>query len=109
MDVEKLLKLLDLINIIKGNSQTTPHPFVVGDVLFVRTLTHHFTGRVIRVHGNYLLLHEGAWIADDGRFQQAIDEGTLEEIEPVKEPFWVNMESCVDVHYWRHALPREQK
>lgn len=108
MDIDKLIEVLRVVDGPAKHAGHT-HPFVVGDTLFIRTLTHHFTGKVARVHGAYLLLQDGAWIADDGRFQQAIDNGTLEEVEPVQEPFWVNMESVVDVHYWRHALPRDQK
>jgi len=82
--------------------------FTVGEKVFIRTVTYHLTGKVVAIKGNFLVLGEAAWIADDGRFTQCIDEGKVAEVEPVKCLVRVNMDSIVDVYEWNHELPREQ-
>lgn len=87
--------------------------FVIGAAYFIRTVTHHFTGRLTKIgkcgQTHFLILEEGAWIASDGRFTQAVDNGELEEVEPVSGPVMVNVESIIDIHPWNHPLPRQQK
>lgn len=81
----------------------------VGKAFFFRTVTYHVTGKVIKRMGDFLQLEKAAWVADSGRFMQAINEGTLKEVEPVKVPVWINIKSCTDIYLWKHDLPREQK
>jgi hypothetical protein len=87
--------------------------FVIGAAYFIRTVTHHFTGRlkdVVRCgRTHFLVLEDAAWIASDGRFTQAVDNGELEEVEPVSGQTLVNVESIIDAHPWKHPLPRQQK
>jgi len=59
--------------------------------------------------GGFLILTDAAWIADSGRFMQAIETGELGEVEPVTVPVRVNIASIIDVYHWKHPLPREQK
>lgn len=40
----------------------------VGEKVFVRTVTHHYTGKLTAADEQWLVLHDAAWIADDGRF-----------------------------------------
>ena len=40
---------------------------------------------------------------------QAIEDGVLNEVEPVTGRVRVNIGSIIDVYEWRHPLPREQK
>lgn len=84
-------------------------PFVIGEKIFVRTVTHHLTGRVKSVCGKFITLSDAAWIADDGRFSQAINEGKLGEVEPVNCDVRLNAETIIDVYSWAHDLPRVQK
>ena len=80
----------------------------IGEKFFIRTVTYHCTGRVKSIVGNMFELETGAWIADSGRFMDAIKEGNLEEVEPVGQ-MWVSIGSIVDMFPWRHDLPTEQK
>jgi hypothetical protein len=82
--------------------------FQNGQAYFIRTVTYHTVGRVKSVTGNFVELEEASWVADSGRFSQAIKKGTLSEVEPVGTVF-VNMDSIVDVFPWVHKLPTEQK
>ena len=81
---------------------------LIGQKLFIRTVTYHLTGKVEKIVGSFLVLSKAAWIADSGRFQQAIQDGTLDEVEPVGQAF-VNLNSIVDMFPWKHKLPQTQK
>ena len=81
---------------------------LVGEKFFFRTVTYHMTGKVKKVIGNILHLEDAAWIADSGRFMNAIKEGKLNEVEPVGTAF-LNINSITDFFPWKHSLPKEQK
>jgi hypothetical protein len=80
----------------------------VGKSFFFRTVTYHLTGRVKKIIGMMLILEDAAWIADSGRFEQAIKEGKLSEVEPVGDAI-LNLSTVVDMFPWKHALPLIQK
>ena len=90
-----------------GHTPSTP--FLIGAAYFIRTVTYHLTGRVKAIIGGFLVLEEAAWVADSGRFTQAIVDGKLNEVEPVTVPVFVNVNTITDAYEWRHSLPREQK
>lgn len=81
---------------------------LVGKKFYIRTVTYHMTGKVVKRMGAFIQLEDAAWIADSGRFSNAIKEGTLSEVEPVGT-MWVNLSSVVDFFPWKHKLPQEQK
>ncbi len=89
--------------------KTIAKTFEVGKSYFVRTLTYHIVGKLIGKTKNILVFDQAAWVADSGRFTQAINDGTLSEVEPVKCKVFVNLQNFVDAFEWKHALPREQK
>lgn len=80
---------------------------LVGEKYFFRTVTYHMTGRVKKVIGKLLELENAAWIADSGRFMNAIKEGKLNEVEPVGRAY-INMDTVVDFFPWKHKLPEQQ-
>lgn len=80
---------------------------MVGEKYFFRTVTYHMTGRVKKVIGSILELENAAWIADSGRFMNAIKEGKLSEVEPVGRAY-LNIQTVVDFFPWKHALPEKQ-
>jgi hypothetical protein len=75
---------------------------------FFRTITYHLIGRVVRRFGNFLQLEDASWVADSGRFMDAIKNGNLNEVEPVGSA-WVNISAVTDFFPWKHKLPTEQK
>ena len=80
-----------------------------GKKMFFRTVTYHILGKVEKVLGNgQLQLSTASWIADSGRFSDAVKNGSLEEIEPLGDWF-VNLHSCTDYGFWKHELPKTQK
>ena len=81
---------------------------LIGKKFFFRTVTYHLVGRVKKRVGKFLQLEQSSWIADSGRFMQAIKEGTLDEVEPTGISY-INIDSCIDFYPWKHSLPTVQK
>lgn len=84
-------------------------PFKVGGKYFIRTVTYFATGKVKAIVGNFLVLGDAAWIADTGRFSQALKDGVFSEVEPVEVDMFVNLASISDAFDWNHDLPRKLK
>lgn len=81
---------------------------LVGKKIFVRLVTYHWVGEVDKIVGKLVFLKNASWVADSGRFMQAIRDGILSEVEPVGDWFF-NIDSIVDGGFWTHPLPKEQK
>lgn len=81
---------------------------LVGKKLFIRTVTYHLVGKVEKIVGNIIQLSTASWVADSGRFMNAIKNGELDEVEPLGEWF-INFNSVVDFGEWKHVLPTQQK
>ena len=81
----------------------------VGMSYLIRTATYFYTGRLVSVTDSDIILEEAAWIADTGRFSDALKLGILSEIEPYPNTVIINRASIVDLSEWTHKLPREQK
>jgi hypothetical protein len=81
---------------------------LVGSKFYFRTVTYHSVGEVKKIVGRFAYLKNASWIADSGRFNEAIKNGTLSEVEPVGDAF-VNLDTVVDFFPWKHALPKEVK
>ena len=81
---------------------------MVGKKYFFRTVTYHLTGKVNKVIGSILELEDAAWIADSGRFADALKSGKLNEVEPCGTAY-LNINSITDFFPWMHKLPTEQK
>lgn len=81
----------------------------IGEAVFVRTVTHHYTGTLAACDESFLQLDDAAWIADDGRFANALKDGTLNEVEPYPGTCLVSRGALLDVSEWLHELPRKQK
>ena len=58
------------------------HPYKIGTKYFIRTVTHHYTGELVAVYKDELVLKDVAWIADNGRFADALKTKEFEEVEP---------------------------
>lgn len=102
----------ELLKLLLDDEETTPStcvPFEVGGKYFIRTVTYFATGKVKRITGNFLELEDAAWVADTGRFREAIMNGVLSEVEPVEVAMYININSITDAFEWTHKLPREQK
>jgi hypothetical protein len=81
---------------------------LIGGKFFFRTVTYHMVGKVKKMVGRFAYLTDASWIADSGRFMNAIKDGALSEVEPVGDAF-INLDTVVDFFKWNHKLPDSQK
>ncbi len=85
-------------------------PLRVGNAVFIRTVTMHHTGRIAALDGDMIVLAEAAWVADSGRFSEALRTGALSEVEvPPDGIVCIGRGAVVDVYNWKHALPNATK
>ena len=83
--------------------------FTIGEKVFIRSVTHYHTGRVVREAGGFLFLEKAAWIADTGRFHDALVTGKFSEVEPAAFGLVrVNISGIIDIFEWPHDLPMTQ-
>jgi len=87
------------------------HPYQVGKPYFIRTVTFYYTGLLKAVHEHELVLEDVAWIADTGRFSEALRTGSFNEVEPypADTEVIVNRGSIVDASVCGYPLPRDIK
>lgn len=88
--------------------ETNTAPFSIGTAYIIRTVTHTYTGRLTWISATELVLEDAAWIADSGRWMNAIKDGELNEVEPMGTVI-VGRGALVDATVWTHPLPTEQK
>ena len=84
--------------------------FEIGKPYFIRTVTHHYTGRLMEVGDKDLLMEDVAWIADDGRFQSALAKSEFHEVEmyPPKSKVIIGRSAILDAVVIE-KLPTSQK
>lgn len=80
----------------------------IGKCVCIRTVTYHYTGKVVSIAGGFVWLKDAAWIADSGRWHQALRDGTWSEVEPYVEDVGVAIPAMVDVTGIRE-VPTVQK
>lgn len=84
------------------------NPLTVGSRVIIRTVSYHYTGVVLEIlDTGDILLDDAAWIADSGRWADALATGRLSEVEPYPGPCLVMRGAICDVAPWAHALPRQ--
>ena len=79
LTLEQIRELTGLLNI---SQPTDASAWEVGKIYLIRTVTMIDTGRLVHVTPNELVLEEAAWIADTGRFTQAVAKAEFGEVEP---------------------------
>jgi hypothetical protein len=105
------MKLGDILNLAKAFTTRGGGEDVwkTGEKYFIRTVTHYHTGRLVAVTPTELVLEDAAWVADTGRFSDALKTGVLKEVEPFPGQVIVGRGAVVDACIWKHDLPQEQK
>lgn len=67
---------------VKLSEANAPHPFAIGENYLIRTVTNYLTGRVVGVTATEIVLVSASWIADTGRFSDALKKSAFNEVEP---------------------------
>jgi hypothetical protein len=83
--------------------------FEIGQIYLIRTVTMIDVGRVVAVNEHEIVLEDAAWIADTGRFADALKSGEYNETEPFPDgKVIVGRGSVIDAVRVK-ALVRKQK
>lgn len=84
-------------------------PFKIGQAYFIQTVTLYYTAKISDIVGKFLILDECAWIADTGRFMDAVKKGTFNEVEPMPNSIILNSDSIIVATPIDFKLPKDQK
>jgi len=87
------------------------HPFKIGQAYLIRLVTHYWVGILEWVGPTEMVLKDASWIADTGRFHEAIETGKMSETEYVGKSgsVIIGRGALVDAVLWEHKLPTESK
>lgn len=72
----------ELFQIFCNKKNDDDSHWVIGKAYLIRTVTMIQTGRLVKVTDKELVLEEAAWIADTGRFSDALVSLNFTEVEP---------------------------
>ena|ERR1035437_231203 len=94
-----------------GATKCTLQPYEIGKAYLLRSVTHIDIGIVKAVGDKEIVISNASWIADTGRYHDALKGGVdkLNEVEPYLDDVIVNRSAIVDATIWRHAVPTAQK
>lgn len=84
------------------------NPFEIGGKYFIRTVTHHYTGRLIAIYAGELVFDTAAWIADDGRLSDSLKSCEFNEVEPYTDKLILGRSGILDAVLIK-TLPVSQK
>ena len=109
MDIQKLAELAKILEPASTGEKVIP--FKIGKAYFIRTVTYHCTGLLVRVEGDFLVLDKAAFIADSKRFFGFLTDwkSNNPEIEPFTSELFVNTNAITDASLWTQDLPEAQQ
>lgn len=81
----------------------------IGYNYLIRTVTMIDTGRLVAISDHELVLEDAAWIADTGRFADALRSGSFSEVEPFPDGRVIVGRAALIDACEIAALPRTQK
>ena len=84
MDINDLTlgQVKELRTMFGGTSLPDNSAWEIGKNYLIRTVTMTDTGRLVAVTEHELVLEDAAWIADSGRFSDAVKKAEFNEVEP---------------------------
>ena len=95
MELKELCKLAEIFE-KEGKDVQNDSPWKIGRKYFIQTVTFYYTGILIAVTNQELVLEDAAWIPDTGRFSESLkDPSKFNEIEPFNNPIFVGRGAIV--------------
>jgi hypothetical protein len=94
------LTIKDLKEVLSSEGSKTHSLYKYKDEnVFIRTVTHHYTGKVIDVTERDLTLTKACWICDDGRFYDFLrnPKEKVEESEPYVNDVTIMIDVIIDI------------
>jgi len=113
LTLKEIRELTKIFNLGETKTSNEIHSYEIGKAYYIRTVTMHIIGKLEKVHEKELVLSEASWIAESGRFYNALKFGVdkLGEVEPfpAEQQVIVGRGALIDATIWCHDLPRTQK
>ena len=81
----------------------------VGGIVFVRTITIYYVGRVEKISGKFMALSEASWIPDTGRYMNFIQgnpDSSL-EVEPIGNTL-LNIDTIIDIQSYGELFTKQK-
>ena len=91
--------------IAKKQEPAQGSPLVVGGKVFIHTVTYAYIGKVEAITDQEVVLSNGGWVADTGRFGEFLTKNKPNEFEKVVDNFSVARGSIVSSFLWKGELP----
>ena len=111
VSAEAIGTVLEALSSRNGSAPATtkPNPFKIGQAYLIRSVTTYTLGRVKAIVGDFLIVEDGGWLADTGKFSTALAAGSVNEFEKANCDIIVSLGGIVDAYDWRLELPKETK
>lgn len=111
----KIARLVHMLIATDNPTETTGYGVIVGepgDAAYTLSFNKPVQIGIVKAVGDKeIVLTQASWIADTGRFHNALKEGPakLNEVEPYTHDVILGRGALIDATEWPHGLPREQK
>jgi hypothetical protein len=104
----------ELTNLFNNKTESNKsHPFEIGKNYFIRTVTMSHVGKLEAVYDDTLVLSSASWVADTGRFSDAMTLGLeamdSSELEPFVNNVIISRGALIDMTIYNFPLPVKQK
>lgn len=101
----------ELSKMLGGQLSACHNPYEIGKNYIVRTVTMIYTGRLVEVGPQELVMVDVSWIPETGRYMQFVEDGAVNECEPYPEGrrVIIGRGSLLDAVVLEKPLPRSQK
>lgn len=105
------ISLNDLKQLISNSTASQDHPYELGKNYVIRTVTMIYTGRLVEVWPQEIVLVDAAWIPETERYADFIEKGLHKECEPYPNGHrvLVGRGAISDATVLPTNLPRSQK
>lgn len=90
-------------------SFSAEHVFKKGQNVLIRAVTFHYIGTIQDIDESFITLYPACWLANSGRFGNALRTGELSEYEEMPDGVLVKQSAIVDATPWRHDVPTGDK
>ena len=98
-----------LVSVFGGKTESDNSAWDIGSNYLIRTVTMIDTGRLVAVTDKELVLEDAAWIADTGRFAQAVEKAEFNEVEPFPSGKVIIGRGAIIDAVKINVIPRSQK
>jgi len=109
LTIAQAREIANLFTATSASGNPDSSAFQIGQPYLIRTVTMAISGRVVSVTRHEIVVEDAAWIADTGRFSDAVKSGKFSEVEPFQDgPVIIGRSSLIDATRIPET-PRSQK